>query len=236
MQTSATSLYGIPSGLSEGSLSEMSTARHSTHLPTCSALQSTFTCSWAPGVRTPVHGDNEKTLKVCVCKTDNMHVYTDSEYKTYKRYRFIPVCACQSRCAKCVLARWRWVVYWHNCLLMTSYLTSLKKKKIILICFLYTLVLYSIKQQPYPLLCAGPARFLHIRMLTLISKWPLFSTVKICLLREPYTIGPKLMLLEGLMLYFEKTDWIDTLIGIVFMVSPPSRLGSITWSKRNRTH
>lgn len=34
----------------------------------------------------------------------------------------------------------------------------------------------------------------------------------------------------------EKSAWTDTLIGIVLMVSPPSKLGSITWGKYNITH
>ncbi len=73
IQTSAISLYGIPSGLSEWSLSVMSIARHSSQLPTCSALQSTVTTCWTPGARTPKHGDNEKIPHVkCICKKKNI--------------------------------------------------------------------------------------------------------------------------------------------------------------------
>lgn len=44
------------------------------------------------------------------------------------------------------------------------------------------------------------------------------------------------MSLEGMMLYFEKRDWTETLMGMMAMVSPPSAIfGSITFEKKQDT-
>lgn len=59
---------------------------------------------------------------------------------------------------------------------------------------------------------------------------PWFSMVKVVLFLVPQIKAPKLMIEEGLMVNLEYTAFTENLMGMLAIISPSGRLGSIIYS------